>query len=207
MRTRAPLCSSTGNSWAARCGSRVTSIGSRSRSPMPTSPRGPRGAQLAAAASHQSSVLRDSRRDPIHASAELAREHEGSDVRRPDHWGGYPPRSGDLRVPGSTATIRMHDRLRYRRDQRASGSSSGFRPRARRARRARPHPLSSADARGPSGPERVCSGRRGPTTTAVTHGCASSHASASVAESTPRRSAISANRSRAAKVSGRRRCS
>ncbi len=48
----------------------------------------PRGAQLAAAASQQSSVLRD-RAEIDDRVAELAREHEGSDVRRPDHWGGY----------------------------------------------------------------------------------------------------------------------
>ncbi len=73
----------------------------------------PRGAQLAAAASQQSSVLRD-RAEIDHRVAELAREHEGSDVRRPDHWGGY-------RLAPETYEFwqhrddRMHDRLRYRR--------------------------------------------------------------------------------------------
>ena len=73
----------------------------------------PRGAQLAAVASHQSSVLRD--RAEIDARvAELAREHEGSDVRRPDHWGGY------RLVPEvyefwQHRDDRLHDRLRYRR--------------------------------------------------------------------------------------------
>ncbi len=73
----------------------------------------PRGAQLAAAASQQSSVLRD--RAEIDARVdELAREHEGSDVRRPDHWGGY------RLVPEvyefwQHRDDRMHDRLRYRR--------------------------------------------------------------------------------------------
>ena len=73
----------------------------------------PRGAQLAAAASQQSSVLRD-RAEIDNRVAELAREHEGSNVRRPDHWGGY-------RLVPETYEFwqhrddRLHDRLRYRR--------------------------------------------------------------------------------------------
>ena len=73
----------------------------------------PRGAQLAAAASQQSSVLRD-RAEIDNRVAELAREHEGSSVRRPDHWGGY-------RLVPETYEFwqhrddRLHDRLRYRR--------------------------------------------------------------------------------------------
>src|SRR5712691_1852620 len=51
-----------------------------------------------------------------------------------------------------------------------------------------------------------CSGRRGPTMTAVTSGCASSHAIASVAVSAPRRAAASANRSKASNVLSVRRC-
>jgi pyridoxamine 5'-phosphate oxidase len=71
----------------------------------------PRGAQLAAAASKQSSVLRD-RAEIDDRVAELAHEHEGSDVRRPDHWGGY-------RLVPETYEFwqhrddRLHDRLRY----------------------------------------------------------------------------------------------
>ena len=73
----------------------------------------PRGAQLAAAASQQSSVVRD-RAEIDDRVAELAREHEGSDVRRPGHWGGY------RLVPDAYEfwqhrDDRMHDRLRYRR--------------------------------------------------------------------------------------------
>jgi pyridoxamine 5'-phosphate oxidase len=73
----------------------------------------PRGAQLAAVASQQSSVLRD-RAEIDERVAELAREHEDSDVRRPDHWGGY-------RLAPETYEFwqhrddRLHDRLRYRR--------------------------------------------------------------------------------------------
>jgi pyridoxamine 5'-phosphate oxidase len=72
----------------------------------------PRGAQLAAAASRQSAVLRD-RAEIDERVAKLDREHEGSDVRRPDHWGGY-------RLVPETYEFwqhrddRMHDRLRYR---------------------------------------------------------------------------------------------
>jgi pyridoxamine 5'-phosphate oxidase len=74
----------------------------------------PREAQLAAAASRQSAVIRD-RAAIDERVAELAREHAGSDVRRPDHWGGY-------RVVPETYEFwqhrddRLHDRLRYRRD-------------------------------------------------------------------------------------------
>jgi pyridoxamine 5'-phosphate oxidase len=73
----------------------------------------PRGAQLAAAASRQSSVLRD-RAEIDDRVTELARELEGSDVRRPDHWGGY-------RLVPDTYEFwqhrddRLHDRLRYKR--------------------------------------------------------------------------------------------
>jgi len=74
----------------------------------------PRGAQLAAEASQQSSVLRD--RAEIDARVDqLAREHEGSEVRRPDHWGGYRliPETYEF---WQHRDDRMHDRLRYRRD-------------------------------------------------------------------------------------------
>ena len=73
----------------------------------------PRGAQLAAAASQQSSVLRD-RAEIDDRVAELAREHQGSDVRRPDHWGGYRlvPEAYEF---WQHRDDRMHDRLRYRR--------------------------------------------------------------------------------------------
>ena len=73
----------------------------------------PRGAQLAAAASQQSSVLRD--RSEIDTRVqELTRDHEGSDVRRPDHWGGYRlvPEAYEF---WQHRDDRLHDRLRYRR--------------------------------------------------------------------------------------------
>ena len=73
----------------------------------------PRGAQLAAAASQQGSVLRD-RAEIDDRVAELAREHEDSDVRRPDHWGGYRlvPEAYEF---WQHRDDRLHDRFRYRR--------------------------------------------------------------------------------------------
>jgi len=72
----------------------------------------PRGAQFAALASRQSSVL--SGRDELDARvAELERAHDGREVPRPDHWGGFRI------VPDSYEfwqhrDDRRHDRLRYR---------------------------------------------------------------------------------------------
>jgi pyridoxamine 5'-phosphate oxidase len=73
----------------------------------------PRGAQLAASASRQSSVLSD--RDELDERvAQLDRQYAGGGVPRPDHWGGY-------RLTPETYEFwqhrddRMHDRLRYRR--------------------------------------------------------------------------------------------
>jgi len=74
----------------------------------------PRASQLAALASQQSSVL--SSREELDARvAELEREHDGREVARPDHWGGFRV------VPDSYEfwqhrDDRLHDRLRYRRD-------------------------------------------------------------------------------------------
>ncbi len=73
----------------------------------------PRGAQLAAAASLQSSVLSD-RAEIDTRVDELTREHEGSEVRRPEHWGGYRlvPETYEF---WQHRADRLHDRLRYRR--------------------------------------------------------------------------------------------
>jgi len=74
----------------------------------------PRGAQLAASASRQSSVL-ESRDELDGRVSELSREHEGRDVPRPEHWGGY-------RLVPETYEFwqhrddRLHDRFRYERD-------------------------------------------------------------------------------------------
>ena len=73
----------------------------------------PRGAQLAAVVSRQGRVLRG--REELDAGvAKLEREHEGGDVARPEHWGGYrlTPESYEF---WQHREDRLHDRLRYRR--------------------------------------------------------------------------------------------
>jgi pyridoxamine 5'-phosphate oxidase len=73
----------------------------------------PRGAQLAATASRQGSVLED-REELDRRVAELDRDHP-DEVPRPAYWGGY-------RLVPDTYEFwqhredRLHDRLRYRRD-------------------------------------------------------------------------------------------
>ncbi len=74
----------------------------------------PRAAQLAAAASRQGRVLAG--REELDARvAELEREHAGADVQRPDDWGGYRLRPETYEF-WQHRENRLHDRLRYRRD-------------------------------------------------------------------------------------------
>ena len=74
----------------------------------------PRGAQLAAAASKQSTVL-SSRAELDSRVAELEQQYAGGDVPRPEHWGGYRL-SPDVYEFWQHREDRAHDRLRYRRN-------------------------------------------------------------------------------------------
>jgi pyridoxamine 5'-phosphate oxidase len=74
----------------------------------------PRGAQLAAAASRQGRTLAD-RTELDLAVAELEREYEGRAVPRPEHWGGYRLRPETYEF-WQHRDDRLHDRLRYTRD-------------------------------------------------------------------------------------------
>jgi pyridoxamine 5'-phosphate oxidase len=74
----------------------------------------PRGSQLAAWASDQSTVI-ESRAALDERYAQVERRFAGGEVPRPPHWGGYrvQPLVVELWQAGDN---RMHDRLRYTRD-------------------------------------------------------------------------------------------
>jgi pyridoxamine 5'-phosphate oxidase len=76
----------------------------------------PRGSQIAAAASAQSSVIA-SREVLEQRVAELEREYDGRDVPCPLHWGGFLVRPQTVEF-WQGRRDRLHDRIRYR----ASGS-------------------------------------------------------------------------------------
>ena len=112
----------------------------------------PRGAQLAAAASQQSSVLAGSRRDR-HARRRArprARRQRRAAARS---LGRLSPRAGGLRVLAAPRRPLARSPALPPRERRR-GSSSGSRPRTRRARRPRRRPLPTADARGRAVPAR-----------------------------------------------------
>jgi pyridoxamine 5'-phosphate oxidase len=73
----------------------------------------PRGSQLAAWASQQSSPL-ESREALERLYAELEREYEGREVPLPPHWGGFRLRPNAIEF-WEHRENRLHDRMRYTR--------------------------------------------------------------------------------------------
>ena len=80
----------------------------------------PRGSQLAAWASHQSSVLTDRSELEARFAAATAR-FEGEEVPCPPYWGGYRLEPEEIELWQGRAN-RMHDRVRYERDATSQGA-------------------------------------------------------------------------------------
>jgi len=71
----------------------------------------PRGSQVAAAASRQSSVL-DSRSFLLNQFESLKQKYQDGDIPLPDYWGGYRIKPSEFEFWQGGAS-RLHDRFRY----------------------------------------------------------------------------------------------
>jgi pyridoxamine 5'-phosphate oxidase len=74
----------------------------------------PRGSQLSAWASDQSSVLAG-REALEHRLQKFAEQYRGKTIPRPPHWGGYRVKPDEFEFWQGRAN-RLHDRLRYRKN-------------------------------------------------------------------------------------------